>query len=565
MNPRLFAALLTVFVSAGPALAQNADILRFVPEDASAFVVVQNIGAANEQVTQLAKAVHAPLPETVLASFKKFLSIDKALDEKGSGLALLFRSEPGNTDPVEAAMVVPVTSYEQFLQETKAVKGKKGSSEIQTSDGEKLLVARAGQYAVIVPKDRKGILEKVLAAGKGTGALKGLSKDLAKNDISAVLTRRGIEDVAKAWDQAAQGWKLLFDNGKPQLKELQELIETGSQFVHAAEQSVTGVVVGVRFNDKGNLRVSVRAPFRKESVFAKAAATFKTPSGGLLNDLPGKAPVAAYGFVVPKTARAAYLKFLTNILTKTPDALPPGQGPELVKALESMLSFDSQVQVFYPRAKDAPLFGANVISVYHAADARTFLTNYTKALKMMMKAGKPGPGGEPPLTVRQVKVGDREVVEFSGGAEAKDVFSKLILGPEGKIKASMAVVDEHTLITTLVPAEEMAKVLTQIKGTSSRLSDQAEVKQLATKIPAGSQFLFLFSPHRASVFAEQVLAKTGGAEKLPIFPKTPLVGFGIYVAPEGTQAELILPQAVIENAPAYIEKVQQWKAPGAGS
>jgi hypothetical protein len=569
MEPRLFTALLAALVFSGPALAQTDDLLGFVPDDALGCILLRHIGQADEQATQLAKWMNAPLPESVLGSFKKFFRIDKSLDTTGAGLTVAFLNAPNENDPVRAVLVVPVTDYPQFLQETGAVKGDKGISEFKPPNGKNMVVANEGKFAVLAEKDHQADLEKVLAAKKGgAGAFKGLDKELAKNDVSVVMTRKGIQDYAKIMNEALAIAKN--PTGKPTKSEeklSQQYFESLGQFVKAADKSVTRVVLGVRFNEKDNLHLTFLAPFLKGSVFAKAAAGYKSPPGGLLANLPGGSLVGAYGLVVPKTMRAALTNLVKEGLANSP-GIPPGQGPEMIAAVEAMMAFDSMAIALYPRAKDAPILGAHVVSVIRAPNAQTYLANNEKATKALAKIQPEASGVT--STVRRVKVGDLEGLEYTSRQVAKDPIQKfvqkILLGPKGTVTSSMVAVDEHTIVSAYVPAEQLAKVLERMKEKTGQLSEQAESKQFIAKVPAGSQYLFLMSPHRTAAFAAQLLAEQfPNAPKLPQFPKTPMAGFGIYVTPEGARGDLIVPHAVLELAPAYFEKLKQLLPPGPGA
>ena len=150
---RLVVVVAAWFLAVLPALGQTPqDALKVVPEKASAFVIVNNLGELNNKIETLAKRLGTPLPFSPLEKIKSELGVVNGLNTKGSLLVALILEEGADIRPIPL-VYVPVTDYAAFL------KGLNGRPEdviatVQLAMGTKpMIVGRQGSFAVFAEPD----------------------------------------------------------------------------------------------------------------------------------------------------------------------------------------------------------------------------------------------------------------------------------------------------------------------------------------------------------------------------------------------------------------------------
>ncbi len=553
MRPRLFASLLALLVCAGPALAQTDSVLDFVPSDALGFVLVNRIGQTDEQVTALARKMKTPLPDTALASLKKMLHVQQSLDEKGNALIV---AVPGSErEPVMAAVVLPVTDSSQFMKEANANVAEPGTVEIKLADGKTAVGAGMGKFVVLAEKDHRAALDKVVKARQGKAvSLKTFGQDLTRNDLALVILPKGIELIAH---EAGKG----LDSVKGLDKQVVEILQGMSKLYGDLDKNVRHAFVGIRINDQDSLRITAHTPFIKGSEWSKLAANVKSPPGGVLAGLPGETPIAAFGMVLPKVARDLLIKMVREAMENSP--LPAEQAKDLIAAMEIMYNFDAFGMALYPSAPGMPMFGENIVYATHASNSEKYLTGYEQALRQLLKSVGQVPNA-PEIGIRRSKTENLPTLEISMPLPVGDDPNiKKVIGPGGKLAITMVAVDPHTVVATYAPPTAVAKLLRRIKGKTGSLTNQAQVKQLASTLPADPQFLLFLDPHRLSAQAAQFANAFPGGPNIPEFPKSGIVGLGAHVSPEGKRTEVVVPHAVLEHAPEYFQKLRQLALPGA--
>src|SRR5688500_5903038 len=88
-----------------PAQGQPKAALQVIPEDAVAYLLLNNAELVNEKLQALAKKVNAPLPLSPYGFAKTLVGVEKGIDDKGTFALAAFDDD----DEPMAVLFVPVT------------------------------------------------------------------------------------------------------------------------------------------------------------------------------------------------------------------------------------------------------------------------------------------------------------------------------------------------------------------------------------------------------------------------------------------------------------------------
>lgn len=182
-------------------VAQSAEILQHVPRSALGFVVLKNLDATDVKVDALLNAFGSPYPSP-LVFLKTVTGIDEGLNVEGDFMLAVLPGRETGSEP-QYAVWLPVTDYDLLLQSLDASPGQTISA-ARIAD-EDLLIARQGEWAIIMDPDQRDQMEQMLEASPNPPEVVREWTDwLNGSDLSAVLLRRGIGQVLN-WSESPAG------------------------------------------------------------------------------------------------------------------------------------------------------------------------------------------------------------------------------------------------------------------------------------------------------------------------------------------------------------------------
>ena len=184
-------ALLTVLVELGSA----GDALQRIPENVQGFVYVRDLADASGKVEQLLEAIDVTFPAP-LALGKLVTGLDEGLETSGNLVVALLSGETSQA-PLQPLVLLPVSDYEAFANSINA----DTSGEICRAAlrGEDILVARDGDYALLMNVEHRATMEELVALPpEPLPELTPIASWLPRQDVAVVLTRQGIVRL-KTW------------------------------------------------------------------------------------------------------------------------------------------------------------------------------------------------------------------------------------------------------------------------------------------------------------------------------------------------------------------------------
>ena len=204
---RKICCLLLALAASTPAVAQGADILTEVPNDALGFVLVHNLAAVDAKVGRLATMLQRNLPRP-LSFLREVTGIGDGLRADGDFLLVLF---PNDGDgPLQFCVWLPVADYDRFIKSL-------GATSIEgiaaaTIAGEDLLVARRGDWALVMDPDQRDRLAQLAAATPAPPPMPAWKPWINSNDVTVVAFAPGLHQILAWLDENADADNKVDDN-----------------------------------------------------------------------------------------------------------------------------------------------------------------------------------------------------------------------------------------------------------------------------------------------------------------------------------------------------------------
>jgi hypothetical protein len=563
----VLAAAAAVVVLAAPAPAQTVqDALKVVPREALGFAVVNNLSQASGRVVEVAERLQVPLPfGAPLEAAKKMLGIHKGLNDQGAALLAVLPGRNENAQPIALAYL-PVRDYKALLREIKA-QGDGDVAEVQFPDGKTGVIAHKGDFAVVTEAKHRKALERALTSEGGAAGLANLEKWLARNQVSGVVTAKGLEILSNKAREGLEQAKQNLGGAPPEAAEMfGDVLDGTLNFFKAVKSDVRAAGWGVRVNKGGDVRLSARALFVKGSGFARAAGKVRVPEDGPLAGLPGRPFALALGGSLPEPAMRRLLRFslqgMKLLLKDAPDETKQKLEAAYADMGKGLRGIGMLVAV--PREEEA-IFGG-IVGVAHVDNAEEYLKRQEKSGRLVSEAlkGVDLPFGGKPV-VKRIRVAGRPALEtvtdMSGNPQGQ--ILERLFGSADKITATAVAVDDHTIVTVYATPEK-AKKLIQATKAKGGLAARAGVVKVGARLPKGAQWVGYISPRGSITWVKRIVAILPLPQEpnIPEMAKSEPVGMAVRVTAGGMEGELLVPAPALEAVARFVREVRKQQGGG---
>lgn len=575
-------ALLVAFLLTGR-LASAEGILDQLPADATWFVAIHNLAGTSakiERVTAIFKELTpGPLPAP-LAIAQGITGIGPGLNESGDALLALM---PGEDSPfaMRPFFLLPVSDYAALAESI----GGDTTGEIcrVTIAGEEVLLAKRGDFAALMNVEHRDHLTKILAAEPAPPAeLASLAKWLATTDVSAGLTRSGVERLVAFGRRSVADFRQQMeanfaDPGMADLLfQVQQNIQMYDTLMEFLGAEVKAGAIGLTIDDASNVRLAKRlliSPTAAASPLANAKPLEKTPLEGFASEpyvLAGSGP-----FLERRgEAIAASIRELL-------EQIPQGQGykgfdeqdwqkleqsyQELFKGLKS-LAF-----VLYEGGKEEGVL-SNYYFECEVDDSSAYLQQFRKSLELQNELMESADNDlAMPYEIKDVDFDGKAAIEATADVAAAgadpnvamvEPMLKAMFGADGKMRMYAVAVDADTVLVGVAPKASVAKAVEFAASGKEGLSTDAAIGVTTKLFDPQAPWTALVSPAGATAwgtraFQAMTMAFGGGEAKTPPFPQTAPLGISLNLTSDQLQAELIVPVDVLEGAATYAEKLNK--------
>ena len=563
--PRLLGLAAAVSFVLAPAVADVPPAMDRIPGDAAVVVSVKNVNKLKTGIDALAKAIGVPAEE--MQGLMKIDQVLKMQGADGDGSAAIGVMNVEGDEP-EAVAVIPVKDYNAFVKNFGGTGN--GVEELKLDENPVYAKNIEGGFAAVGPN--KALVEKF--AGKpGGGAshealLGATGKAIAEtSDIVLVANIAKLGDKIKEGTQGFKdqmGMAMAMAGGGGDLTAIDKFTET---FIKEAQSGVIGFRIG-----ESGVTVDLGAQFKEGSEYA---GYFTAP--GKASELLARLPNQQFLFTMAMDTSSPGIR---NLLKAVKDMASKMQGDD--KGGPGMFPADfadkGEGIAFQLGNSPAPMGGLFLNTVAFIKSSKP--DELAKALKDDLTAmnGKTvsgitytttyeaaEKGGEAPADSWSMKM---QADPEDDNAQMVNQMNFMLFGPSG-LTGYAAPTDQGLVLTYAKNADLLKQALASSKGGGANAGSDAEVKAIASNLPAGRSFEGYLGVKSILDTVLGILAPMGVAPNVQVPESIPPVGFGATTQNGGLRFTIVVPTKVITSVKSIAESIDQGGAddmdkPGAG-
>lgn len=558
-------------------------VVAHLPANTLGFAVVHDLAATDAKVHALVQIFGEALdaaPMAPLAFVKAVTGFGPGLDEHGDALLALLPGEHGAAD-ARPLLLAPVSDYAAFAEAI----GGDASGEIcrVAIAGEEVLVARRGEYALLMNLEHRPVMETLLSAEAETiDSVTPLASWIDQCDVALVLTRRGVEALVQAGrEQVAEQRAIMADQfGDAQLSELLEDFEASAALAEtlldASREEFDAAGVGIVLDDATNLRITQRIALRSGGVLA-ALDDVAPLADSPLASIADKAYVFAFGGPLPAQLVDRLSGVLRRLMERYPEAygfqaFTPDQWAEVETTLrEGMQSVRSTATVFYLGEPDDPLL-SNYVGVTRVDDSAKYLAlvrTATEKWNQLLSKSSSDLGPKMAYEIEEREVGGKPALRMTADivAAAEDermpFFApvlKTIVGNDGKFVTHVVAADAATVVSATGEEEIIVEAVAQALRGEASLADAPATRTTRALLEPQAPWQFLLSPRGAVAWVSrcvaQVFAQFGGGFTIPEFPESPPLGASMAAAGDQLHLDVVAPVETLRAIADYAKTIK---------
>lgn len=578
-----------------------ADVLKNVPASALGFVVIRHLEGTDAHVERVFKTLQVPFLGP-LAFLRATTGIAKGLDIDGDLLLAVLPGEKPTAQPLFAVWL-PVMDYEAFITSLHGTTADPVAA--VTVAGEDLLVARHGDWALVMDPDQRARMKQILGGEtQPTHSLSAWEKWLGTNDITLIVLPDGVRSMwnwsvpsenadgsmaGGSEDRRNDDLSAPIDEEYPLGKPAVDGIAKNGQWsawrpmIRSAIQEMPALVQGLaearaiacslRLDDAGNAFAGLRVAWQQDvlpipSTWAveqdKASLPSLNQPGGFIVSGAGRLPspilVAASGSYARLFIRDLEKENKTNVDERA--------AAQFVKAVELAASHVGAAAVLGQPGEKQDAVYSNRYSLIRVDSADAFLEQVREVMRLWNEVNHEMQG-EVRLVFdsRTVLVGNRDATEYSidmvaavgapGLPEVRQAMEKLF-GPEGKLRLFLVPGNDHAVLLAVGTLEQAAGALELATLDQGSRWNQEGLDPTSRLLPERADWRLFFSAHGYTHWLKRqmdaVLGPVIGGPIVDEFPSSPPIGAaGGFEAAE-FWADVVVPAATIESTAMFLKK-----------
>jgi hypothetical protein len=588
LKPKTFSILLLLVSSAAYG---GADVLQNVPQDALGFVVVKNLSATDGKIAQLFKTLGVEFPAP-LAFLQATAGALEGIDPQGDFLLTVLPDAETTGRQSQFCVWLPVRDYARFVAALDSA-SREGIAAV-TVAGEDLLVARHGEWALVMDPDQRERMEQLLAAEPNPPAAVIAWKNwIDANDVVAVALPNGVrailswaaatpaaqsepdENADDLFGPAAEDEKQLAADAAAPDSSLAKVRTAIRDWItrspKLADWMLGAKAVGfaLQIDENANALAGVRMSCSDKQL--EAGRDNADPALPPTLYRSGNFVLYAGGTVSPALSSAAaesYVRYVVEELKNEHRLVLDQKSVALFqKASENALAEVTSVAVLtHPGDKSEGLY-TNDFLLVRATSAELFVDRASEMMRLWNKMNRDAEGDFPLIfDVEEQMIGDRRVIQYPtevmGAAdlavpEVRKVMEQFF-GPGGKLRLWIAPVDDHAVLLAAGTEREVAAALELLDQKQPITWDHSELGATNTLLPEQSSWRLFVSPSEYHRWQRQLSdAMTGpvfGGRPSKEFPPSPPLGVAAGMRDDELWIDAAVPAETIQSTGAYLKK-----------
>ncbi len=574
-----------------------ADLIDEVPNDALGFVYAHNLAAVDAKIGRLSATIQHNLPRP-LELTRQITGVREGIKSDGDFLVVLFPESGDNGGPIRFCVWVPVADYDRFLASIHA-KPVEGIA-VVTIAGEDLIVARRGEWALLMDPDQRDRLAELVAAAPSPLAMPAWKPWINSNDVTMAAFAPGVRAImnwidedseandgsngsARAGDIFGPGGGNGQSAGRGNRREASGIEAAKVEFrkwsaaapeLQQALQQVTVTAVGLRLDDSGNaiggVRIALSKEFTDEMVGTAGKKDVALPpsaydGGGFAVQGGGHVPAP----MLAAMADAYVRRTASDLVTEEKTELDPESLKQLQEALDKATAGIQSVAVLSQPGEEAQPVYTNNFFVLRVESAAKFVEQAKEVMRLWNKANRDAKGGTHMLfDSEDTKVGEIAATQYSmdvaaldGGAVAPEVRQAMerLFGPGGKLRIWIVPTDDTTVLLAGATSDQVTAAVKVLEKKQAIDWQQGELGTVNALLPAESDWRAFVDPHRYNDWVRrESLAMIGvpiiGGPLGRDFPPSPPVGIAGRIKEGEVWVDAAVPAQTIRAADVFLAR-----------
>jgi hypothetical protein len=574
-----------------------ADLIDEVPNDALGFVYAHNLAAVDAKIGQLSATIQHNLPRP-LELARQVTGLREGIKADGDFLVVLFPESGDNGGPIRFCVWVPVLDYDRFLASIHA-KPVEGIA-VVTIAGEDLLVARRGEWALLMDPDQKDRLAELVAAAPSPSVMPSWKPWINSNDVTVAAFAPGARAImnwidedseandggggsARAGDIFGPGGGNGQSAGRGNRREASGIEAAKVEFrkwsaaapeLQQALQQMTVTAVGLRLDSTGNalggVRIALGKEFTDEMIGTAGKKDVPLPpsvydGGGFAVQGAGHVPMP----MLAAMADAYVRRTAADLVAEEKTELDPESLKQLQEALDKATADIQSVAVLSQPGEEAPPVYTNNYFVLRVESAAKFVEQAKEVMRLWNKANRDAKGGTHMLfDSEETKVGEISATQYSmdvaaldGGAVVPEVRQAMerLFGPGGKLRIWIVPADETTVLLAGATSDQVTAAMKVLDKKQSMNWQQGELAAVNSLLPVESDWRAFVDPHRYNDWMRrESLAMIGvpviGGPLVRDFPISPAVGIAGGIKDGEVWIDAAVPAQTIRGADVFFAR-----------
>lgn len=486
--------------------AKKTDILSMMPDNALAFVVVNEPSLLFKKAGTLAKQLEVPMPDPMSLLQSQLPAVEHVDMARPAAVVI----HPDGA-PVGVVVLVPVTDFEAFV--------KAGGAEDASADlvkvefaGEGMVAASYNGYAVLSDASDTSAIKAVKNnKGKVAEEYAAMRERMVAADITGGATRSGIEMFATFAKQGIATMQAEIEKADtdelPGImpKSISEILSFYTVLVEEFDAVVQSYAFSVSIEKKAIVGQDILR--LKPCEFATKLGQIETSDTDWCEQLPAARPVIVMAGATPKSLMPGLLEFSKKMMLAMSGiyGMDEDQIHQLIEDSKPLMEKTRGMafSMAVPKNQDAPLYAGAGGILKVDGDAEQYIDDYAELVTKMVQGMKKSSGDAmfrftaPKKIEVDGKSGLRFIAEIdlptgeddSEGQQMIDEMMTKMYGPDGKLKIFLVAANDDTVAFAYTSKATLKRFVAATNGKLPRtLGSMPAYKELMPHLPDDAQW-----------------------------------------------------------------------------
>ncbi len=550
-----------------------AEILSHLPENALSFAIIRDAQATNDKIVKFVDIYREGLPAP-LEMAQAMTGLSKGLNLHGDVLFALLPSAEVTGLPAPM-FLLPVSDYAKFAV---SVQGD-ATGEIcrVTIAGEDVLVARLGDYALIMNLEHRELMQGVLRKQVEISSEVLRHKSwLAGNDISMMVTSTGIAHMAEVAKHHLRGGDVSSgdDIGQPALADEMLTVDEELPFSEFFKDQVKMAGLGFALDDAVNARLRWCVQFEESATEAGSPASAAAEEKPLTG-YPDKPYALAGGGPLPPGLDTVLPELFLEISQGL--AAQDGRGDFTEKDWADVretynLAFSplrSLHVLLTPGVEREPILSV-LFARLTVDDSQAYLEGLRKSIDLSNQLTARSNGDiKLNFEIAPVTIAQAEGIEVScdfdkaTGDGNNHIWQALLtsaFGVDHKWSLYFCAADEKQVFFGMESKEKLAELIEAYRKGDTGLATNSQVQKTFNLIDAKSSRITLVNPQGFVELVQTAMKSMmilGFVPQFPLYPTAPPLGLTVSGNNADWNGEIVLPVEAARAMSEFIKEVEK--------